>query len=304
MKRFILSTLLITSTISYSQSKETIQKIAKDACSCISEIDSALPKGVKSKSINECIESSIFSYQIEEKATKIAEDIKKDSLKKETTLNINTEKYRKKVEEQLHKDCSTMKDIYFSTEEAHENSFSDKEKAREYYDMGIRATEQNNIEKAIKYYKTAVESDSKFAFAWDNLGYSYRKINEFDKAVECYKKSLALDPKGKMPLMNIAVALQLSNKNDEAKKYYRIYKDYYKDDPESYYGIGRIFFFEKNYEPALENMIKAYGLYKKMNSPYYTDAEKHIAFIYNEYKKKGKLEEFTKLAEKFGLKIN
>jgi cytochrome c-type biogenesis protein CcmH/NrfG len=37
--------------------------------------------------------------------------------------------------------------------------------------------------------------DPEFAFAWDNLGISYRRLNNYDKAIDAYSKSIAIDPK-------------------------------------------------------------------------------------------------------------
>ncbi len=141
-------------------------------------------------------------------------------------------------------------------------------------------------------FKKAVKKDKKFAFSCDNLGYSYRKTGKYKEAIENYKKSLELDPKGKMPLMNIAVAYQLDGDNKNTIKAYEKYEELYRNDPEGFYGLGRIYYLEKDYKPELENMIQAYLLYVKMNSPYNIDAQKHILFIYNELKEKGELKLF------------
>jgi cytochrome c-type biogenesis protein CcmH/NrfG len=39
--------------------------------------------------------------------------------------------------------------------------------------------------------KKAVQ-DPEFAFAWDNLGISYRRLNNYDKAIDAYSKSIAI----------------------------------------------------------------------------------------------------------------
>jgi cytochrome c-type biogenesis protein CcmH/NrfG len=48
--------------------------------------------------------------------------------------------------------------------------------------------------------------DPEFAFAWDNLGISYRRLNNYDKAIDAYSKSIAIDPKWINAATNIAVA--------------------------------------------------------------------------------------------------
>lgn len=299
------------------QKTDNIKEMSEDACECISKIDIMLDTEMKSKKISSCIQSASIANQLKSSLTGILEG-KIDSITKEKNsakvdslvLEKGSEniivsgKDYKEIEKDLYKNCPQLKKIYFSNDEQHENSFSDKEKAKKFYNQGQKAFARQNYKDAIKYFKKATNKDNNFAFAWDNLGYSYRKTGEYKKAIVCYKKSLALDPKGKMPLMNIAVAYELDNDLEGAKKSYENFKNLYENDPEPYYGIGRIYYLEKDYEPALDNMIKAYLLYQKMESPYSIDAQKHVGFIYQALKKADNLALFNKIAKKYNLNVN
>ena len=69
----------------------------------------------------------------------------------------------------------------------------------------------------------------------------------------------------------------------------------YPDDPETFYGIGRVYILKNDSEKALDNMCKAYNLYIKINSPYRTDAEKNIQMLYQQMKKDNKEDVFNKI---------
>jgi tetratricopeptide (TPR) repeat protein len=320
MKKSVLLVLVLISSIVYSQDKkkdERIKEISTDSCDCIANIDLNLDKDEKAQKIKDCITGSIMAFQLQDQLSGLLEktkdtlnkidDISKiDTLSIDSNLNIvldDTENY-KEVEEYLYDNCSEMKKIYFVDNKAYKNSYSDHKKAMEFYKEGQVAFAKEEYPNAIVLFNKAVKKDKNFAFAWDNLGYSYRRLGNYTKAIECYQKSLALDPKGKMPLMNIAVAYQLNNDLESAKQAYENFKLFYNDDPEAFYGLGRIYYLDKDYEPALENMIQAYLLYTKMESPYNIDAQKHIAFIYNIYKDQDNLDEFYKITKKYNLEIN
>ncbi len=291
--------------------EQEINRITELSCQCIDDIDRTLTKDQKVIQIQECIENSSITVQMENSLLNLKkiDSIRSNESKKDTItiknkdLTINTKKYYTEVEDQLIKNCNALNNVYFSDETLLQNSISDKKNAQKLYKLGQNAFKKQHFKKALKYYRKAVQKDDTFAFAWDNLGYTYRKLKDYTNAIKAYEKSLKLDPKGKMPLMNIAVAYQLNNQLKEAKEAYKVYRNYYKDDPESFYGLGRIQFFEKDYKSALENMIQAFFLYKSMNSPYYKDAERHILLIYEEYKKQDNLEAFKTITDRFGLKF-
>ncbi|MCK8481828.1 tetratricopeptide repeat protein [Psychroserpens algicola] len=311
---------LISSFSSISQEDDISKKIkdiSREACTCINEIDFDLSKKEKSEKIKTCITTANMMYQMNQMMTsglkkvndtlsKIEDISKIDSISVDTdnqNIIIMDENYER-IEEYLYENCPQMKQIYFTDNEASENSYSDRKKAMKFYEKGQLAFAKQEYTSAIVLFNKAVKKDKNFAFAWDNLGYSYRKVNNFDEAIRCYETSLAIDPKGKMPLMNIAVAYSLKNDLTNALQAYENYKSIYDDDPEGYYGMGRILYFQKDYEPALENMIKAYYLYVEMDSPYNIDAQKHIGFIYSEMKELDQLEAFNRIAKKHKLQVN
>lgn len=155
------------------------------------------------------------------------------------------------------------------------------------------------------YFEKAVKEDSEFAFAWDNLGVNYRRLKNYDKAIECYKKSLEIDPKGLMPLQNMALVYQYKKEYNKAIESYGKLAELDKNNPEVFYGIGNVYIVNlQDYEKGLDYMCKAYNLYVYLKSPYRSDAEKLISFVFVEMKKQGKEEKFNQILKNNNISQN
>ena len=318
MKQILSIAILFSLNIFYGQDNDDkINKIADDACQCISKIDLKLDHDEKSKEIKTCISDAIMSAQLQEKLLGLVNQTKDtlnkvDDISKIDTLTIggdinivlNDEENYEEIETYLYDNCPAMKDVYFTVNKTHENSFSDHKKALKFYNEGQVAFGKEEYLKAITLFNKAVKNDESFAFAWDNLGYSYRKIGNYEMAITCYKKSLELDPRGEMPLQNLPVAYELNNDIDGAISAYEKFAEVYEDNPEAPYGLGRMYIQREEYDKALENMFKAYLLYDEMNSPYKIDAQKNIQIIFDALKKQDKLDLFYDIAKKYNIEVN
>lgn len=284
-----------------------LKELADNGCKCIDSIN-AYNKNSKEVSleISQCINQQAGALQIGRKLLNIPdlENLtnqvnEKKQIDIAIDLDENSTEYKTsyyELERYLMNTCPAMKDKASSNEKLNENSVSDNKKAREYYSLGQKESVKENFKKAAEYFEKAVKEDPKFAFAWDNLGISYRQLNELDKAINAYKKSIEIDPNGLMPLQNIAVAYL------HKKDYKNVIKSYEKlakvdnNNPEVYYGLGNVYATNlKDYEKGLNNMCKAYNLYVEHKSPYRTDAETIISMIYAEMKKQGKEKEFNEI---------
>jgi tetratricopeptide (TPR) repeat protein len=148
----------------------------------------------------------------------------------------------------------------------------------------------------LSYFEAAVAADPKFAFAWDNVGVCSRRLGKLDEALTAYNKSLEIDPKGVTPLHNIPVVYEFQKNFDKAIEAYQNILHFYPDDPEAYYGEGRIYaFFKIDLEKALQNLCKAYNIYTNTNSPYRVDAEKNINYIHGKMKAEDKEARFFEI---------
>jgi tetratricopeptide (TPR) repeat protein len=270
------------------------------ACKCIDKIKMKKKSQEKiSGEIKKCIDDEVSSYQLMQKLMGSMKGI--DTSKSKTiTINVNKSSddyktYYYEIERELRDSCESLKTLLSSNEKQSKNSVSGNDDAKTYYSIGQDAMKAENYEDAVKYFTKAVTKDSKFAFAWDNLGVSYRKLGKYDEAINAYNKSLEVDPKGGTALQNLPLVYVYKKEYEKAIESYKKLVEIHPDDPEGYYGIGQAYIYLKDYEKSLDYMCKSYNLYVKMGSPYRSDAEKIIQSLYNELKKQNKEESFNKI---------
>jgi len=273
--------------LGYSQNNtdEKLLAVVNEACECISKIEASAE--AKNDNISNCITQSLET----------AKDEKGDTKKEPKDVNY------KMVENYLVQHCQSLKELAFTENKKFKYASSDNVLAQLAYDDGMEYINEGDTENAILKFSKAVEIDPNFAFAWDNLGISYRKNKQYDQAIAAYLKSLEIYPEGRLPLLNIAITYNLNQQYSEAVTYYEKFIDIYSDDPEGYYGLGLILYTQDQEEAGLDNLIRAYTIYTSQNSPYRADAAKKIGYMYKDLKNQDKLEVFHKVADKYNLKV-
>lgn len=311
IKHIILFITVLLSNFILAQEESINPKIIDESCTCIKKISFELDKDKKNEEIKSCITSSIISDQTH----KLIQDMKPmvDSLVsyKNDTIVGNNKNYQilvdkdyDKIQQKLLAECPYLKELISVNNRKYQNSESNKKKANEYYNNGQQFYKNQQYDLALVEFNKAVAKDPSFAFAWDNLGLTYRKLNRYQQAIDCYKKSIELDPKGMVPIQNMAVAYEYLKDYKSAAQTYMILVEYYPEDAEGYYGAGRSYFANGDYENGLEYMFQAYLLYKQSNSPYIHDAETNIVSFYNDLKTKNELAIFDKVAKKYNIVMN
>lgn len=314
MKNFTLtlSALFLTLCVFSQPTDSTLYKdflkgIAENACKCIDSINAFDKKRTQIvEEVNRCIDEQCNVYQMGSKLMGInalTKDTSQNDSKKEIKITVNMNKnsreYKKyyfEMERYLMANCSSLQEKIATNDGINAKSFSSNNEALELYSKALDVTKKGNYKKAIEYYQKALQIDSLFVFAWDNMGICYRRLEEYDKALAAYQKSLEIDPTGIMPLQNIPVVYQLKKEYDKAIAAYQKLAEIDSNNPEIYYGIGNIYTMSlMDFEKGLSYMCKAYNLYVEQKSPYRSDAEKIISLIYGEMKKQGKEARFEEI---------
>lgn len=307
-----------TYTLPPERAKEVMKIIAKErlpklleetsaeGCKCVDSISTYDKSNEEvSKEISACIARQSIMYQLLVKMMTVSEEKDSTSMKGEKrnvitiSDNENSNEYRKyyyEIERYMTENCPSLKAKVATNDKLGEKSLSENLTAMVWYTKGLEYSKKENFVMAIESYNNAIKEDSIFTFAWDNLGLTYRKLKLYDKAIECYRKSLGIDPKGITALQNIAVVYQYREEHQNAIDAYLRIADIDKDNPEIYYGVGQIYAMSLHeYEKGLDNMCKAYSLYIEQKSPYRTDAEKIINYIYVEMTRQGKEDKFNEI---------
>ena len=87
--------------------------------------------------------------------------------------------------------------------------------AKSQVDFGIKVAQNGLWKEAVYRWEKAVELDSSYAAAWNNLGIGYEHEGRFDDARKAYEKAVALDPKNILIRQNYDLFKEI---NDRAKR--------------------------------------------------------------------------------------
>ncbi|HPH94743.1 MAG TPA: tetratricopeptide repeat protein [Anaerolineaceae bacterium] len=157
---------------------------------------------------------------------------------------------------------------------------TENEAAREAYNSAQNLDKQKKFAEAEVLYRKAIELDSRYCDAMDNLGLIMRRQNKLDEAIDWYKKSLEIMPENTVAMQNMANAYRLQGQNDQAMAWFEKLIRTDADNPEGYFGMGTLHFELGNPEKALTALLEAEKLYKQASSPYVMDAQLYIGLSY------------------------
>lgn len=284
-----------------SQMKDPITGYANAACNCIDSMSLVNKKQADIASeISTCIDKQVMMYQLLKQTMSITLDTGNNHtiLLADDKNSAAYKKYYYELERYLMDSCESLQVAVNANNMHAENSVSKNPLAIDRYKQGEEEMEKGNYQAALNHFENAVTIDPKFAFCWDNMGICHRKLGNYEEAIAAYKQSLVYDPSGMTPLRNIAVVYEFQKKYSLAASSYKNLVKQYPDDPEGYFGLGRMLFIQDELEDGLDNMCKAYNLYVKMKSPFRTDAEKLMGGMFQEMKEKGKEKAFQKILKK------
>jgi len=289
-----------------AQDDEKIKILAEEACVCSDKISIEIPRDSIIAKINGCITSSITMNQmkdvigddVKELVKNVGKGIEKDTtFIADKTYTIVVDENFDEIQKYLFVNCTNVQNLMATNNVLLDNSMSKNKKALKLYEEGVAYEQREMYDMAIVSYTKALKIDSKFSFAWDNLGLCYRKMGNYKEAIKSYQKSLDLDPKGTTPLQNIAVAYEYLKDYKNASATYEKFIVLHPDNPEGYFGAGRTLYSLEDYAKGVDNMFKAYLLYTKAKSPYVNDATQNLHYYYADLEKKGKLEIFKEAAK-------
>lgn len=84
--------------------------------------------------------------------------------------------------------------------------------------LGWAYFQKGEYNKALVYYKQAVDKDAKYFPAHLNLGLAYMQTEKWDVAIEAFKKAVALESKSAVAHLNLGICYNKTAKYDEAIK--------------------------------------------------------------------------------------
>ncbi|RTQ47878.1 tetratricopeptide repeat protein [Hymenobacter gummosus] len=178
---------------------------------------------------------------------------------------------------------------------------SDSREANKFYQEGNALREKKNYKGAIKQYEKALALEPQFVYALDHLAISHRQLGHYDEARATYDRSLAIYPEGDVALLNQAVVYSLLKDWDNARKYYGLLQRAHPDNPEGYFGLGKLALLSEDHEAAMTNLFKVHRLYVDAKSAYVSDSQQLLVMLYAQMQKTGKIERFLARAKDYGI---
>lgn len=79
---------------------------------------------------------------------------------------------------------------------------SDRSKAKEQVEFGIKVAQNGLWNEALYRWKRAVELDPSYAAGWNNLAIAFEHEGRFEEARQAYEKALQLDAKNMLIKQN------------------------------------------------------------------------------------------------------
>ena len=148
-----------------------------------------------------------------------------------------------------------------------------------YYNKGVKII-FDDVNKAVDYFIMAINYDSKFVQAYDNLGKAYRMLKKYDLAIKSYELSLKIFPNGTSAHQNLAIVYNELGDFSKAIDKYNIVIKMLPLDPEGYYGLANTYLGVSEFNKALPIALKALKLYEKNPPNYIGDSYAQITLIY------------------------
>lgn len=170
--------------------------------------------------VNYCVteeENAYYLYIAKSKDVELAKKKVKEAKKgfreeQEVAIEkeLEGERKEKKIEEGVEK----------IAEEA-QPQMNNRQSAAHWREIGYEHQKTDNFEKAMECYKKAIEFDSEYPCAHNDLGIIYFYLDEPNKSIEEFKKALKIDPDYLGAYTNLAMAYEEIGEVEKALDYWQ-----------------------------------------------------------------------------------
>jgi type IV pilus assembly protein PilF len=96
-------------------------------------------------------------------------------------------------------------------------SAQDRGAAKEQVDFGIKVAQTGLWREAQYRWERAVQLDSTYAEAWNNLAIAYEHSGRFDDARKAYETAIKLDPKNMMIRQNYDLFKEINDRTQKRR---------------------------------------------------------------------------------------
>lgn len=134
-------------------------------------------------------------------------------------------------------------------------------KDAEYFNLlGVEAFKKGNLDLAMKFYLTAIKSNSHDSRFYNNLGILFHEKGIFEEAIRCFFSAIKINPNDSELYYNLGLTFDTYGKPEESQKYYMKAIALKKSEHKYYNNLGNVLLKLEKYHNAVENYIKALHL--------------------------------------------
>ena len=157
---------------------------------------------------------------------------------------------------------------------------SDIPDATDVYNQGLTEEQAGNYERAIVFYKNAIELDPEYCDAMDNLGLNLKRLGRTEESIDWYLRSIEVFPENDVAYLGLGNAYRQLGRHDEAISTFKQLSRMAPDNPEGYFGLGMTYYDISQYRDSIDSLKEAERLYEVQDSPYIADAQIFIGYNY------------------------
>ena len=93
----------------------------------------------------------------------------------------------------------------------------DRSAAKEQVEFGIKVAQNGLWREALYRWERAVELDSTYAEAWNNLAIAYEQAGRFDDARKAYERAIKLDPENVLIQQNYDLFKEINDRTQKRR---------------------------------------------------------------------------------------
>lgn len=139
-------------------------------------------------------------------------------------------------------------------------SLADTEKAKEFFNEGVKYEQENNEMAAMGSYQQALKEDPNYADAYLNLGTIFFKKKEYDNALKQFKTATEKAPQNKDAFANLGRVQYIMKRYLEAEESFKSAIAIDANDAQLYKELGKVYYRKKNYKEVVSTLGKCHEM--------------------------------------------
>lgn len=120
-----------------------------------------------------------------------------------------------------------------------------------YNKLGYLLNAQGNYEEAIEQYHQAIKLAPNYAYAHNGSGDAFLGLEQYNKAIKSFQKAIEIDPNYADPYKGLGDVAREQEKYENALRYYKKAIDLDPKFKAAYYGLGMALFEQREYEKSI-----------------------------------------------------